>query len=51
MSTAEIAAFEANPQHRAAVRLRLYDDDGKVAGLRIEPVAEYRDRLRALLRR
>lgn len=50
MNAAEVAAFEANPQYRAAVRLRLYDDDGKVAGLSIKPVAEYRDRLRALLR-
>lgn len=50
MNAAEVAAFEANPHHRAAVRLRLYDDDGKVAGLSIKPIAEYRARLRALLR-
>jgi phosphonate degradation associated HDIG domain protein len=51
MKAAEIAAFEANPHHRAAVKLRLYDDDGKVAGLSIDPVASYRETLMALLAR
>ena len=49
MSAAEIEAFEANPLHREAVRLRRYDDDGKVAGLAIKPVTEYRDLMTALL--
>ena len=48
MSAAEIASFEANPHHREAVKLRLYDDDGKVAGLSIEPVTAYRDLLASL---
>ena len=48
MSAAEIEAFEANPHHRDAVRLRLYDDDGKVAGLTIKPVTDYRETLAAL---
>ena len=42
MSAQEINRFEANPWHQDAVKLRLYDDDGKVAGLSIEPVTAYR---------
>ena len=49
MSTEEIAAFEANPHHREAVKLRLYDDDGKVAGLQIDPVTHYRETMTSLL--
>ena len=45
MSAAEIESFEANPHHRDAVKLRLYDDDGKVAGLTIKPVTSYRELL------
>ena len=51
MSAAEAENFEANPYHRDAVRLRLYDDDGKVAGLVIKPVVEYRQALEAQLAR
>jgi phosphonate degradation associated HDIG domain protein len=49
MSTAEIDAFENNPHYRAAVKLRLYDDDGKVAGLSINPLTAYRATLELLL--
>lgn len=49
MSIAEVALFEANPYHQDAVRLRLYDDEGKVAGLSIKPVSDYRDTLESLL--
>jgi len=49
MSAVEVAAFESNPYHRDAIRLRLYDDDGKVAGLTIKPAADYRDALEAQL--
>ena len=49
MDAAEVTAFEANPHHREAVRLRLYDDDGKVAGLDIKPVTEYRETLASLV--
>ncbi|MGD8421895.1 MAG: phosphodiesterase, partial [Gammaproteobacteria bacterium] len=51
MDAAEVESFEANPYHRDAVRLRLYDDDGKVAGLVIKPVFEYRQALEAQLAR
>ncbi len=50
MSTTEVEAFERNPHHRDALRVRLYDDDGKVDGLAIEPVTAYRERLQRLLR-
>lgn len=49
MNKAEVEAFEANQHHLAAVKLRLYDDDGKVAGLSIEPVGAYRQTLETLL--
>ncbi len=49
MSRDEIEDFESNPHHRDAIRLRLYDDDGKVEGLTIESVTAYRKRLEALL--
>jgi len=49
MSPAEIAEFESNPHYLAAVDLRKYDDDGKVAGLEIKPVEDYRDKLESLL--
>ncbi len=49
MNSDEVARFEQNPWHRDAVRLRRYDDSGKVAGLSIEPVESYRDLLSSLL--
>ena len=49
MNAAEIKIFEANLHHRAAVKLRLYDDDGKVAGLSINPVTSYRETLESLV--
>ena len=50
MTTDEIRRFEANPNHRDALRLRRYDDDGKVSGLSIKPVTDYRPLLESLLR-
>lgn len=49
MSETEIKAFEANPYYLSAVKARLYDDDGKIAGLTIKPVTEYRNMLESLL--
>ncbi|MFZ9037441.1 MAG: HD domain-containing protein [Gammaproteobacteria bacterium] len=51
MSADEVKAFEAKPYHEDAVRLRLYDDDGKVKGLTIKPVSDYRDLLESQLSR
>lgn len=51
MNATEITRFEANPWHQDAVKLRLYDDDGKVAGLSIKPVTAYRATLETLLSR
>ncbi len=41
MSTQEVAAFEALPQHRDAVQLRRYDEQAKVQGLETPPVAHF----------
>jgi len=49
MNAAEVSAFEAKPYHQDAIRLRLYDDDGKVAGLTIRPVTDYRRMLESLV--
>ncbi|WP_261841109.1 HD domain-containing protein [Aliamphritea ceti] len=48
MSATEVSEFEANPHHKDAVRLRYYDDDGKVADRTIHKVAHYRPLLEAL---
>lgn len=49
MEKAEIEIFKANYHHQAAIKVRLYDDDGKVAGLDIKPVGSYREKLESLL--
>jgi phosphonate degradation associated HDIG domain protein len=47
MSPAEAAAFESNPHWRDAVRLREWDDRGKVAGLRTPEFADYGELIEA----
>jgi phosphonate degradation associated HDIG domain protein len=41
MTTAEIAAFEAEPYWREAIRVRQWDDQGKVAGLHTPDFSAY----------
>jgi [1-hydroxy-2-(trimethylamino)ethyl]phosphonate dioxygenase len=41
MSGKEIAAFEANPYHREAVRVRRWDDEGKVPGRKTRTFKDY----------
>ena len=50
MTASEVKLFEANPHHLAAVKARHYDDDGKVSGLDIRPIKDYRGQLESLLR-
>ncbi len=50
MSPEEARAFAANPHHAAAVRLRRWDDLGKVEGLAVPPFAHYRATLLALVK-
>ena len=45
MDPAEITAFEAHPGFGGAVLLRAWDDLGKVDGLDVTPLQEYRDLL------
>ena len=47
----EIAAFEASPYAEDAVRLRRYDDAGKVPGLETPSLEDYRPVLEAALKR
>ena len=49
MTPEEVTAFESSPHHQAAVKTRYYDDDGKVFGLEIKPVKDYRQQLESLL--
>lgn len=49
MNADEVRQFESSPYYRDAVKARLYDDDGKIAGLTINPVREYRKLLESLL--
>jgi phosphonate degradation associated HDIG domain protein len=46
-SAEERAAFEANPHHRAAVRLRRWDDAAKVPGLAVPGLDHYLARIEA----
>ena len=48
MDPDEVAAFEARAGCAEAVRLRGWDDDGKVDGLTIAPLAAYEPLLRRL---
>lgn len=50
MSTPEIAAFEARPYWREAIRLRHWDDEGKVAGLRTPDFSSYASLIDSLAR-
>jgi phosphonate degradation associated HDIG domain protein len=43
MAPEEAAAFKSQPFHREAVRLRLWDDQGKVGGLRTAGFDSYQD--------
>jgi gamma-butyrobetaine dioxygenase len=45
LSAQESAAFERNPAHGDAVRLRRWDDAAKVPGLEVPGLEHYRDRL------
>ncbi len=49
MNRSEITEFEADPFHQSAVKARLFDDNGKVAGLKIKPVSSYRGIMESLL--
>jgi phosphonate degradation associated HDIG domain protein len=47
----EVAAFEATPYFREAIRVRLWDEAGKVAGLATPSFAHYAPLLRRLVQR
>ena len=42
MSASEVAQFETEPFYRQAVQVRRCDDRGKIAGLKIRGLADYR---------
>jgi len=47
----EVREFEAHPQYREAVRLRMWDDLAKVPGMEVPGLEHYRVRLEAVARR
>jgi predicted HD phosphohydrolase len=49
MSEAEVAEFRANPDHALAIRLREIDDRGKVPGLDVPGLDDYRDVLTSVV--
>ncbi len=49
MNEDEIAEFEANPFHREAVRVRIWDDGGKVAGMATKTFADYAGQLQKVV--
>jgi phosphonate degradation associated HDIG domain protein len=51
MSEAEAARFRANPHHLSAVRVRRWDDAGKVAGMKTRAFADYAPMLQRLVDR
>lgn len=51
MSQAEVDAFRRHPFHAAAVRVRLWDDQGKVAGRMTPDFAHYMPLLERVVRR
>ncbi len=51
MPAAEMARFEADPHHAAALRLRRWDDRAKIAGLTVPGLHHYRGALAAYARR
>ncbi len=50
LDDAEVRSFEANPGHDDAVRLRRWDDAGKVDGITVAPFDTYEPMLRSLQR-
>ena len=48
MSTEEVAAFLAEPHHAGAMKLRAYDELGKVVGLEIADFASYMPLIREM---
>ena len=50
MSPREVEAFKSHPYHREAVRLRLWDDEAKIAGLETPGLESYRTQIQAVAR-
>ena len=50
MTAHEVAQFETEPFHRDAVRVRQWDDAGKVSGLKTPGLSDYRSLIEGLLR-
>ncbi len=50
MNDEEVAYFEQNPCFRDAVRLRRWDEGGKVEGLEMKPFEAYRPLMEKLVK-
>ncbi len=49
MNPQEIENFESNPFHEQAVRVRKWDDDGKIAGLKTKRFSDYETLLQKIV--
>jgi len=50
MSAAELSAFEREPYHREALRVRRWDDQGKLVGLKTAALRDYRALVEGVLK-
>lgn len=49
MNEQEVGEFELNPYHQQAVRVRKWDDEGKVAGMKTKAFDDYTDLLQRIV--
>lgn len=49
MNTEEVAEFEKNPNLEAIVKVRLFDDQGKIPGRKTEPFSYYESTIQKIV--
>ena len=49
MNQEEVSAFESTPFHKEAVKVRKWDDDGKVAGMKTKAFDDYANLLQKVV--
>lgn len=49
MSEDEVSDFQSNPYHNEAVRVRLWDDGGKIPGVKTKSFSDYKDMLQRIV--
>jgi len=49
MNEEEVRVFESNPYHRQAIKVRHWDDQGKVSGMKTKTFSDYTDMLQKVV--